>query len=616
MDQANDAEYQEYLEKKKLQTIRNSVINLTHEITKTFAFTDIQCAELIAKKGDVKITSAGKKPCMFVWNKDTLLWEPKENIPKILTAIYRLLVPGFQEKLDQANTKLATLMAQGFATDDVNKCQKALETARKKVVGLGSANKLQNIFRSCGKCMVIETDFNKKLTTESLLPIKKNVINLKTLEQRPRTKQDMFNFTLNYDMTEDTKDAEEFLKDLCPKDDEDTYQNLLDCLSYMITPWNFLKKFFVFWGPDGNNGKSALMSVLECMLGDLYTSVSEDLFTEKTTSAGAATPALTQCVNKFVGVYGETKKALLNENTIKMITGDDTITYRKLFGEAQKIRLFMKLVLVGNYKPNWSHNSPMANRIAFFYFNNKFVDNPTQPRHRKKDWERVKRVKKGHQMFSLLVRNAASLYKRGKIHSSPFIEKAFKEYICEVDTTSQFIETSIIRQSKGGMTIGQIFDAYKQWCQDNNTYCEKKGAFTAKFKKKIPPRSKLLRGNTVYDVSLATDKRAQSVFVDPSTLDDYMREEHKGLLNEIDELTLERDTMEEERDETEKMMYGALDLVEEQAQKLRELELQIQQLYKQGGKEKKYQKGIYANLAKQAQGMMKMRFLRNRNPFA
>ena len=67
----------------------------------------------------------------------------------------------------------------------------------------------------------------------------------------------------------------------------------------MITPWNFLKKLIASWGPDGNNGKSASMEVLEAMLGDLYTSVSEDLFTEKTLSAGAATPALTQLVHKL-----------------------------------------------------------------------------------------------------------------------------------------------------------------------------------------------------------------------------------------------------------------------------------------------------------------------------
>ena len=69
-------------------------------------------------------------------------------------------------------------------------------------------------------------------------------------------------------------------------------------------------------------------------------------------------------------------------------------------------------------------------------------------------------------MFSLLVRNAVSLYKRRKLHKSACVreKQSRSTYICEVDTSSQFIETSIVKQSMGRMTIGQIFDAYKQWC--------------------------------------------------------------------------------------------------------------------------------------------------------
>ena len=413
-------------------------------------------------------SSRSGSPVMYVWNEKTLLWELKEGLPKVNRVIHSLLVPTLRKKIDDAYKAIDAVTLEYQFVDQEKKnelttcfleAREALKKAEKKVKSLGSAGKLQSIFKVCGDCVGTESEFNQKLIDENLLPIKKNVINLETLKIRPRTKEDMFNFSLNVDFTEDTKDAEDFLREYCPKDDEDTLKYLMDCLSYMIAGGLNLKKFLIFWGPSGDNGKSALMKIIEYILGDLYTSVSEDLFTEKTTSAGAATPALTQCINKFVGVYGETKKALLNENTIKMMTGDDTITYRRLYGEAQKVRLFMTLVLVGNYKPNWSHNNPMANRIAFFPFMNHFVSKPTKPNDRKKDEKRVKYFLGGvgrNQFFSMLVKNAASLYKRRKFHHSLFVAAAFKDYLCEVDTTSQFIETSIIRQSKGGMTIGQI----------------------------------------------------------------------------------------------------------------------------------------------------------------
>ena len=618
--QINDTEMKELLKKEQAKIMKAQRLkvlkNVVHEIEKQFSFTDNECAQLLAKTNEIKITNASQmKPRMYVWKESIKLWEPLTDFLRINTAIHDLLVPTLEKQIEEGHRRLNQLAAQ-HDSDIITKGRAALMKAEKKLLDLGSTKKRQNIFKSCGKCVVPETDFNKKMHTHNLLPIKNGVINLTTMEQRARTKDDMFSFYMDVEMTDDTSNAEEFLKQYCPENDEDTYKYLLDCLSYMITPWNFLKKFFVFWGAQGNNGKSALMSIMETMMGQLYTSVDEDLFTEKNKSSGAATPAINQCINKFVGVYGETKKALLNENTIKMITGDDTITYRKLYGEAGKVRLFMKLVLVGNYKPNWSHNNPMAMRIAFFAFNNLFVDKPTKPHHRKKDEKAVINMKGKYknQLFSLLVRNAASLYKRRKLHYSKYMDTAFKDYICEVDTTTQFITTTVQKKAGGAMTIGQIFDKYKLWCNDNNSYCEKKGVFSQKFKQKIPPRPTLLRGNTVYDVEMVGSKT--NVMVTPDTLDDYWRKESKALLNEMDEITEERDMLTIERDETEKLYYEAVAMMEAQQQQILELKKQVQKFYRQGTGEKEMQKSVFADLAKRAQGMMKMEPARRRFPFA
>ena len=452
---------------------------------------------------------------------------------------------------------------------------------------------------------------------DNLLPIKAGCIDLTTLEVRKRTKEDMFNFYLDVELVDNTDKAEQFIKQVCPADDDDAYKYLLDCLSYFITPWNFLKKYFCWWGPDGNNGKTVLINVIESILGNLYTSVQEDLFTQKKRQANAATNDINQCIGKFVGSYNETTKAVLGETTIKMITGDDTISYRRNYQAADKVKLYMKLVLIGNDKPNWSHNSPMAARMAFFPFENKFVDKVTKAHHHKTDVKKVRAMMTGagrNQMFSLLVRNAASLYKRRKLHKSAFVDRAFKQYICEVDTTTQFITTAVQKKAGGGMTIGQIFDKYKQWCNDNNSYCEKKGVFSGKFKKAIPPRATLLHGNTVYDVEMVGQKT--NVMVTPDTLDDYWRKENKSLLNEMDEVTEERDMLTTERDETEKLHYDAMEMIERQQQEILKLQQQMQKFYRQGTGEKELQKSVYANLAKHAQGMKKMESARRRFPFA
>ena len=128
-----------------------------------------------------------------------------------------------------------------------------------------------------------------------------------------------------------------------------------------------------------------------------------------------------------------------------MITGDDTITIRRLYQEAEKVTLYMKLVLVFNCKPHWRHNRAMTNRFGYFSFRNMFVSKPTAPHHRKKDDKLIHLMLTTgrHQLFTLLARNAARLWKRKRLHRSKFIKTQFEAYINEIDTTAQFIETCV-----------------------------------------------------------------------------------------------------------------------------------------------------------------------------
>ena len=194
------------------------------------------------------------------------------------------------------------------------------------------------------------------------------------------------------------------------------------------------------------------------------------------------------------------------------------------------------------------------------------------------------------------------MYKTRKLHKSTFIDEQYQLYISEIDTTTEFIENVVKPKAHNAMTIGQIFEQYRLWCSNNNVQCEKKGIFSRKFVKQVEARGTKHCGNTVYDLEVLSDK--QSVIVTPEKLNDFMREEAEQLLNDNEELEKERDLVTDERDEIEQTMYEAIELVDEQRQQILELQKQLQRIYKQGANEKHYQKGIYANVAKQAQSMM------------
>ena len=80
-----------------------------------------------------------------------------------------------------------------------------------------------------------------------------------------------------------TDKAEKFFRSYCPEEDDETYNYLLGALAYGCTPWNFLKKFFIFHGESGDNGKSVVMKVMNlCWVNFILPSTKQCSQTVKT----------------------------------------------------------------------------------------------------------------------------------------------------------------------------------------------------------------------------------------------------------------------------------------------------------------------------------------------
>jgi phage/plasmid-associated DNA primase len=273
------------------------------------------------------------------------------------------------------------------------------------------------------------------------------------------------------------------------------------------------------------------MKVLK-MLGRLQTSVSESMFSQCKNNGDSATTSLNQCMNKFMGMFGESTNGLLNETIIKQLTGDDAVSLRFLYKESFETTLHMKLVLIGNDKPLWRGTAPMINRVAFFNFVNKFVDNPQKKHHRKKDDALVNDLltKDKDQIFTLLIQNASLLYKKRTITPSKFIEKEFKKYISEIDTTGQFLDL-LTPTPKTGLTAKTVHEMYCQWCAENNKKSERKGDFVAKLKKRYKPRANKLHNNIVYDIGFSDE-------IEVSDIDD-IDIEHPEIMNLKDTINIQ-----------------------------------------------------------------------------
>jgi len=478
----------------------NNQINLIQQANAQLAkleteleLTDIGCAELIAHSDKIKF--CGNEDA-YMWDASTSLWKHLDAQRQVISHTHKILQPIVEDKFKRY---------QSCVDKSMKDVLKKLQGMKKNMVKLSSAVKLKNVISACGDCTVDPLLFNSKLK-EGLYPIKSGVLDVKTMKTRPRARDDYFTFQLDVDLSSTTVHAEEFLRSFCPKNDDETYNYFLDILSYSCTAFNWLKKFFIFHG-GGDNGKSLVLKVLENMLGPLYTSIGENVFKECKVKA-STTPELHQCVGKFIGAYSETTTDMLNETVIKQITGDDTITINPKYRDAYKVKLFMKLILSGNDKPNWRNEPAMFKRVEFFPFKFKFVKNPVKPNERLIQPELEDlflNTSYKDELFTLLMNQAHDLNKRRKLTPSKFIETEKKKYVAEIDTTDEFL--NLWRPKKNPMPskglIGkQVFKEYCQWCDNNNKRAISKGDFLKKLKKVHKPRDKPYRNNTVYDIEM------------------------------------------------------------------------------------------------------------------
>ena len=586
--------------KKQLKEDKKQRLMKQKEMERELTLTDARCANIIEESNMIKFVQENSMNAC-VWNEETKLWEKitaKQLINKKVAEILK-------KDVESKNAELKKLMAtheQSLA--DLMSINSKIA---KNMSSIESAVKIRNIVNLCG-CVVDKSFFDQKIVTKSLLPIRDGkCICLKTLKVRKRRKNDYFTRELDVDLCEKTDKAEQFIRAYCPNDDNDeTYKYLLNILSYLITPWNFLKKFFVFYGESGDNGKSALLKGIESILGELHSSVGKDMFQKpKHDSGSGATTGLNQCLGKFVGTYGESTTGMLDETIIKMITGDDTITVRRLYKEAEKVRLYMKLLLCGNSKPHWRHSLPMVRRLMFFNFKNKFVKNPKKPHERKQNMDLAdgiwKKPKYRDQLFTLLARQAKKLFKTRHIEVSPYMKKEFDIYVQEIDTSTLFLKKVLVPKPKCGFTAGQIHDMYVNYCQHESKKAEKKGDFVKKLKLVYKPRPTKLNGNTVYDVDIPVNPTVIDV---DDVIIERERSKNEELQSENEELKKQLEDLQKQMKAQKKKLKSKKTELKQKEKKIKKHKKEIkkltQQLEEYDEDEKEYKDMIVSNFAKQA----------------
>jgi putative DNA primase/helicase len=231
------------------------------------------------------------------------------------------------------------------------------------------------------------------------------------------------------------------------------------------------KSFYILWG-EGNNGKTTLIDLLECILQNFYNDCDTKLFLKEDHSKGrdVATPSMMRLKGRRLVSCAEIEDGkVLDEPQIKKLTGGDTISGRELYKSLESFKCKAKLVMLTNSAPSYNTlETAMQIRIKLLPFLAFFGDkiDEKNPNHFKKDTKFIRDLKTIHlsEVFTLLVRGARKWYESGLAYPE-ICDLELKKQNNNNDYLQQFIDSMCICVEGTKEKTSDFHKAYKLWSE-------------------------------------------------------------------------------------------------------------------------------------------------------
>ena len=243
------------------------------------------------------------------------------------------------------------------------------------------------------------------------------------------------------------------------------------------------KKFFIFWGPEGYNGKSILLNTLSDVLEDYCVTMDKSIVLEsKQKTSGSHSTELVRLENCRIGILSDTKEnCCIEDGQIKQLTSiTDKISVREIYGKQKEIKPTFVPIIATNYKIRVNLADPsMYERLILFPFHIRFLDKPVEAHHRKSDPNLAEKFTNPEYKKSILcwIIDCAEYYclntnlpvpkklleVKNQYRKEMNIYLEFKDSYFECDPE----DMEVINKKKNWYRKADVIEMYMEYCQDN-----------------------------------------------------------------------------------------------------------------------------------------------------
>jgi putative DNA primase/helicase len=306
-----------------------------------------------------------------------------------------------------------------------------------------------------------------------LLACSNGTVDLRTGELRPATRSHLLTRGVNvdYDAGATSDVWGRFIAEIFDGDDE-LIAYVQRLLGYCLTGVVHEHVMPVLWGA-GANGKSTLIGVVQDLLGDLAMTAPEGLVIRHDHDPHPERIASMRGKRMVVSAELE-EKAVLAEQTVKLLTGGDTLSARELYGRRFNFSPSHKVLLVTNHRPRVrGTDHAIWRRIRLVPFN---VIIPLE--HQDPDLRRRLLDDHGPSVLAWLVRGAVSWHQDG-LGTADAVETATDGYRRSQDLLATFLAECTVEAAGQRTKVGNLYDEWRRWCERSGERPGRKQDFAA-----------------------------------------------------------------------------------------------------------------------------------------
>lgn len=245
--------------------------------------------------------------------------------------------------------------------------------------------------------------------------------------------------------------------------DRDLIRYVQKAVGYSLTGKTTEQCAFFLFG-TGNNGKSTFLDVVRDIAGEYAMNIQPETIMIRTATAAANSDIARLKGARLVTSVEPNEGVRINEGLLKQLTGEDTVTARKLYGNEFEFKPEFKLWMATNHKPIIrGTDTGIWRRIHMIPFT---VSIPEE----KKDKQLKDKLAEEYPAILQWAVEGCLLWQHEGLEMPRAVREMCKEYRREMDVISAFIEDRCEVAEGAFEKSGTLYAAYSEWCAKNNEY--------------------------------------------------------------------------------------------------------------------------------------------------